>query len=154
MAGSVNKVILIGRVGKDPEVRTFSNGGKVCNLSLATSERWKDKATGERKERTEWHRIAIFNEHLVKIAESYIKKGSLIHIEGQLETRKYEKDGEDRYTTEIVLRPYAGEITLLEAKKGSGDDSATDDGTDTGSGSSAKSTASSGRGDMDDEIPF
>src|SRR5688500_17958909 len=113
MAGSVNKVIIVGNVGKDPEVRTFQNGGRVCNFSVATSESWKDKASGEKKERTEWHRVSILNDALVGIAEKYLKKGSKVYLEGQLETRKYtDKDCAERYTTEIVLRPYHGEIVL------------------------------------------
>lgn len=114
MAGSVNKVIIIGNVGKDPEIRNFPNGGKVANFSVATSESWKDKSTGERKERTEWHRISVMNEALVGIVEKYVKKGSKIYVEGKLETRKYEKNGQEAYTTEIVIRSYGGEITLLD----------------------------------------
>ncbi len=114
MAGSVNKVILIGNLGRDPEVRTFQNGGKVCNLRIATSENWKDKNTGERRERTEWHSVAIFQEGLVRVAEQYLRKGSTVYIEGQLETRKWQdQSGQDRYSTEVVLRPYKGELTML-----------------------------------------
>lgn len=114
MAGSVNKVILIGNLGRDPEVRSFPNGGKVCNLRIATSETWRDRNSGERKERTEWHSVAIFNENLAKIAEQYLRKGSTVYIEGQLETRKWQdQSGADRYSTEIVLRPFRGELTLL-----------------------------------------
>ena len=117
MAGSVNKVILVGNLGADPEVRTFQNGGKVCNLSVATSERWKDRNTGENRERTEWHRVAIFAEPLVRIAEQYLKKGSKVYLEGQLETRKWQdQSGQDRYSTEVVLRPYKGEMTLLDGR--------------------------------------
>lgn len=119
MAGSVNKVILIGNLGKDPETRTFPNGGKVCNLRIATSENWRDRNTGERKERTEWHSVAIFSEPLAKIAEQYLRKGSKVYIEGQLETRKWQdQSGNDRYTTEVVLRPYSGALTLLDAPGG------------------------------------
>ncbi|MEP9353389.1 single-stranded DNA-binding protein [Xanthobacter sp. KR7-65] len=118
MAGSVNKVILIGNLGRDPEVKAFQNGGRVCNLSIATSENWRDKASGERRERTEWHRVVIFNENLVGVAERFLKKGSKVYIEGQLETRKYEKDGRETYTTEVVLRPYRGELTLLDGREG------------------------------------
>lgn len=114
--GSVNKVILVGNLGKDPEVRTMQSGDKVVNLSLATGETWKDKATGERKERTEWHRVSIFNQPLATLAERYLKKGSKIYLEGQIETRKYEKDGKTTYTTEVVLRPYRGELTMLDGK--------------------------------------
>ena len=117
MAGSVNKVIVIGNLGQDPEVRTFSTGGKVCNLSIATSETWKDKDTGEKKELTECHRVAIFSEPLVRVAEQYLRKGSKVYIEGKLETRKWQdQSGQDRYSTEIVLRPYASELTMLDAK--------------------------------------
>jgi single-strand DNA-binding protein len=116
MAGSINKVILVGNLGRDPEVRTFQNGGKVCNLSIATSENWKDKQTGERKERTEWHRVVVLNENIVKVAENYLKKGAKLYIEGQLETRKFtDKDGAEKYTTEVVLRPYTGQLTMLDS---------------------------------------
>ena len=117
MAGSVNKVILVGNLGRDPEVRQFQNGGKVCNLRIATSENWRDKATGERRERTEWHSVAIFSEPLARIAEQYLRKGSKVYIEGQLETRKWQdQSGQDRYSTEVVLRPYRGELTLLDGR--------------------------------------
>ena len=119
MAGSVNKVILIGNLGRDPEVRTFQNGGKVCNLRIATSETWKDRNTGERRERTEWHSVAIFNENLARLAEQYLRKGSKVYIEGKLETRKWQdQSGQDRYSTEVVLRPYAGELTFLDGRDG------------------------------------
>ncbi|CAN5636185.1 single-stranded DNA-binding protein [soil metagenome] len=121
MAGSVNKVILIGNLGQDPEVRTFPNGGKVVNLRVATSERWRDKATGENRERTEWHSVAIYNENLGRIAEQYLRKGSKVYLEGQLETRKWQdQSGADRYTTEVALRPFRGEITLLDSRQGGG----------------------------------
>ncbi len=114
MAGSVNKVIIVGNLGRDPEVRSFPNGGKVVNLRIATSETWRDRNSGERKERTEWHSVAIFNENLGRIAEQYLKKGSTVYIEGQLETRKWQdQSGQDRYTTEVVLRQFRGELTLL-----------------------------------------
>lgn len=117
MAGSVNKVTIIGNLGRDPEVRTFANGGKIVNLRVATSETWKDKATGERKERTEWHSVSITNEGIAKIAEQYLRKGSTVYIEGQLETRKWQdQSGVDKYSTEIVLRPFRGELTLLGGK--------------------------------------
>ena len=146
MAGSVNKVIIIGNLGHDPEVRSFPNGGKVVNLRVATSEAWKDKSTGERKERTEWHSIAIFNEPLGRIAEQYLRKGSTVYIEGQLETRKWQdKDGQDRYSTEIALRPYRGEMTILGGKDGGQSDS--------GSRQDQRSD-DGGRGIPDDEIPF
>ena len=117
MAGSVNKVILIGNLGRDPEVRNFPNGGKVCNLRIATSENWKDRNTGERREKTEWHSVAIFSEPLVRVAEQYLRKGSKIYIEGQLETRKWQdQSGADRYSTEVVLRPYRSELTMLDGR--------------------------------------
>jgi single-strand DNA-binding protein len=158
MAGSVNKVILIGNLGKDPEIRTFQNGGRVASFSVATSESWKDKATGEKKERTEWHRISVLNEALVGIVEKYIKKGSKVYIEGQLETRKYtDKDGAERYTTEVTLRPFSGNLTMLDGKSGGG----SNDYAAESFGSSSSSNASSGgsfggssKTDMDDEIPF
>ena len=151
MAGSVNKTIIIGRLGRDPEVRTFQSGGRVVNLNIATSESWKDKATGERKERTEWHTIAIFNEPVGKIAEQYLKKGSNVYIEGQLETRKWQdQSGADRYTTEIVIRPFRGELTLLDGKPSQSDDGGTYGKTPASQGSAM------GRQAIDDmdEIPF
>lgn len=122
MAGSVNKVILIGNLGADPDVRTMQSGDKVCNLSLATSESWKDKATGERQERTQWHRVVIFNQGLVRVAEQYLKKGAKLYIEGQLETRKWtdQQTGQDKYTTEVVLRPFNGELAMLSSGSGGG----------------------------------
>jgi single-strand DNA-binding protein len=116
MAYSINKVTLLGNVGKDPEIKTFQNGGKIANFSLATTERWKDKTTGEQKSETEWHNIVVKNEGLVGIVEKYVKKGSKLHIEGKIETREYEKDGAKKYITEIVLYPYSGEIVLLDGK--------------------------------------
>ncbi len=173
MAGSVNKVILIGNLGRDPEVRSFQNGGKVVNLRIATSETWRDKASGERKERTEWHSVAIFNENIAKVAEQYLKKGSKVYIEGQLETRKWQdQSGQDRYSTEVVIRPFRGELTLLDGRDGGGGGYAEDRGYDEapqgrvsgGGGSSGGGGGGSrggyapsgggGRGDMDDEIPF
>ena len=163
MAGSVNKVILVGNLGRDPEVRSFPNGGKVVNLRIATSENWKDRNTGERKERTEWHSVAIFSEPLARIAEQYLRKGSKVYIEGQLETRKWQdQSGQDRYTTEIVLRPYRGELTLLDSAGGSGGGgggSSYDDdrGGGYGGGSGGYGGGSGGgggRSDLDDEIPF
>ena len=121
MAGSVNKVILIGNVGKDPEVRSFNNGGKVCNFSIATSESWKDRQTGERREKTDWHNVAVFNEGLVGIIERYVKKGSKVYVEGALKTRKWQdRDGNDRYTTEVVLQGYNGNLTLLDSRNSGG----------------------------------
>lgn len=185
MAGSVNKVIIVGNLGRDPEVRSFQNGGKVVNLRIATSETWRDRNSGERKERTEWHSVAIFSEPLAKIAEQYLRKGSKVYIEGALETRKWQdQSGQDRYTTEIVLRPYRGELTLLDGRGegggagGGGYDAGPGDYEGGASGYGGGAPASGGRGsyggqggggsfgggrssgggggrsDMDDEIPF
>src|ERR1044072_1665917 len=122
MAGSVNKAILVGNLGKDPEIRTMQSGDKVASFSIATSESWKDKASGERKEKTQWHNVVIWNQGLVTIAERYLRKGSKVYIEGQMETRKYEQNGVDKYTTEVVLRPFRGELTLLDRKDQASDD--------------------------------
>jgi single-strand DNA-binding protein len=125
MSASLNKATLIGHLCKDPEIRTFQNGGRAASLSIATSESWKDKATGERQERTEWHRVSILSEGLIKIAEKYLKKGAKVYVEGKLETRKWaDKDGRDNHTTEIVLRPYSGELLLLDARKDDADQAA------------------------------
>jgi len=156
MAGSVNKVIIIGNLGADPEVRNFPNGGKVVSLRIATSETWRDKASGERKERTEWHSVSIFNEPLGNIAEKYLRKGSTVYIEGQLETRKWQdKSGADRYSTEVVVRPFRGELTLLGGKPDAADRGQADapDQSQQSSGYGAGGSPDSGRG-MDDEIPF
>lgn len=156
MAGSVNKVILIGNLGRDPEVRTFQNGGKVCNLRIATSENWKDRNTGERRERTEWHSVAIFSEPLARVAEQYLKKGSKVYIEGQLETRKWQdQSGQDRYSTEVVLRPYTSTLTMLDGRgEGGGGSFGGDSGGGYDSGPSGGSQGGGGNRDMDDEIPF
>jgi single-strand DNA-binding protein len=169
MAGSVNKVILIGNLGRDPEVRSFQNGGKVCNLRIATSETWKDRNTGERRERTEWHSVAIFNENLARLAEQYLRKGSKVYIEGKLETRKWQdQSGQDRYSTEVVLRPYAGELTFLDSREGGGGGGGSYGGgggggggypDDRGGGGFPDDRGGSyggggGGGDVDDEIPF
>ena len=164
MAGSVNKVILIGNLRRDPEVRNFPNGGKVCNLRIATSENWKDRNTGERREKTEWHSVAIFSEPLVRVAEQYLRKGSKIYIEGQLETRKWQdQSGQDRYSTEVVLRPYTSTLTMLD---GRGDNAGGGYGGESGGGGydqgydSGPAPADPYGGDlrpsndMDDEIPF
>jgi single-strand DNA-binding protein len=120
---SLNKATLIGNLGKDPEIRSFQNGGRAASFSIATSESWKDKETGERKERTEWHRISILSDGLVTVTEKYLKKGAKVYVEGKLETRKWtDKDGQERYTTEIVLRPYSGELILLDGRKGEPND--------------------------------
>ena len=161
MAGSVNKVIIVGHLGRDPEVRSFQNGGKIVNLRVATTESWKDKQSGERKERTEWHSVAISNEGLAKVAEQYLRKGSKVYIEGKLETRKWQdQSGQDRYTTEIVLRPYAGELVLLGGRQdgegGNGGRSDDRGGSSSGGGYGGGGRPSGGsRGsDLDDEIPF
>ena len=155
MAGSVNKVILVGNLGRDPEIRTFQNGGKVVNLRIATSETWRDRASGERKERTEWHSVAIFNEGLAKIAEQYLRKGSTVYIEGSLETRKWQdQSGQDRYTTEVVLRPYNGTLTLLGGRPEGGQRSAASEGVDTYDKPAQGQTGGRSATDMDDEIPF
>ncbi|MBM3537800.1 MAG: single-stranded DNA-binding protein [Alphaproteobacteria bacterium] len=157
MAGSVNKVILVGNLGRDPEVRTFQNGGKVCNLSIATSESWRDKATGERKEKTEWHRVAIFNERLAEVAEKYLKKGAKVYIEGQLETRKWtDQEGKERYSTEVVLRQFRGELTMLDGRGGGGAGGPPDDdmGGSSGNGGGGGAPRSGRKGVLDDDIPF
>lgn len=180
MAGSVNKVIIVGNLGRDPEVRSFQNGGKVVNLRIATSETWRDKTSGERKERTEWHSVAIFNENIAKIAEQYLRKGSKVYIEGQLETRKWQdQSGADRYSTEIVLRNFGGTLTLLDGREGGGGGGAGGEdrggydnyeggsaggsgggyrggasGGGTSGGGTSGATGGGGRSDMDDEIPF
>ncbi|KPP88870.1 MAG: single-strand DNA-binding protein [Rhodobacteraceae bacterium HLUCCA08] len=158
MAGSVNKVILIGNLGRDPEVRTFQNGGKVVNLRIATSENWKDRNTGERRERTEWHSVAIFSEPLARVAEQYLKKGSKVYIEGQLETRKWQdQSGADRYSTEVVLRPYRSELTMLDGRGeggGGGGNYQEDRGGSGPSYGGGYDSGPSGGGDMDDDIPF
>ncbi|WP_112322647.1 single-stranded DNA-binding protein [Oceanibium sediminis] len=159
MAGSVNKVILIGNLGADPEVRTFQNGGKVCNLRVATSERWRDRNTGENRERTEWHTVAIFNEKLADLAQQYLRKGSKVYLEGKLETRKWQdQSGQDRYSTEVVLRPFAGEMTFLDSPGGQGGGQGGGGGYGGGGyggGSGGGAPAPSGPpSDMDDDIPF
>jgi single-strand DNA-binding protein len=147
MAG-VNKVIIVGNLGRDPEVKSFPNGGRVVSLNIATSETWKDKATGEKKERTEWHRVSILNEPLGKIAEQYLKKGSTVYIEGQIETRKWQdQSGAEKYATEIVLRPFRGELTLLGGSGGARDGGGGSDGVD-------RATNGTARYDDGDEVPF
>ena len=146
---SVNKVILIANLGRDPEVRTFPNGGKVCNLNVATSENWKDRNTGERREKTEWHTIAIFNENLVRIAEQYLRKGSKVYIEGQLQTRKWQdKSGNDRYSTEVAVQGFSGTLKLLDSASNSGGGGGYD------SGYSSPEPARQAPPDLEDEIPF
>ncbi len=168
MAGSVNKVILVGNLGRDPEVRSTQDGAKIVNLSIATSERWKDKNTGEPREKTEWHRVVIFNENLGRIAEQYLRKGSNVFIEGQLQTRKWtDQQGVEKYTTEVVLQRYRGEMTLLGSRGdsgagsgyGSGDSSggfASNQGASIGDSGFAPTTPPPMRNtnDLDDDIPF
>jgi single-strand DNA-binding protein len=158
MAG-VNKVIIVGRLGADPESRTFGNGGKVVNLRVATSETWKDKASGERKEKTEWHSVVIHSEPLGKIAEQYLSKGSEVYLEGQLETRKWEKDGVERYSTEVVLRPFNSSLTLIGGKGNGGGEGGghSDDrggGRSSGGGGRPSGGRASGGYDLEDDIPF
>jgi single-strand DNA-binding protein len=161
MAGSVNKVILVGNLGKDPEIRTLNSGDRVANLRIATSESWRDKSTGERKEKTEWHQVVIFNDNLVKVAENYLKKGSTIYIEGSLQTRKWtDQQGVEKYSTEIVLQKFRGELTMLGGRGGAeGGASGEDYGAAGGgyqAGGQAKSSGprESFSADLDDEIPF
>ena len=170
MAGSVNKVILVGNVGNDPEIRSFNNGGKVANFSLATSENWRDKQSGERKEKTEWHRVAIFNDGLVGIVERYVKKGSKLYIEGKLQTRKWtDRDGNEKYTTEVVLQGFGGALTMLDGRSEGGGNRAgggggggynQDSGGYGNQGSQGQSRSASAQEgpaenfDLDDEIPF
>jgi single-strand DNA-binding protein len=163
MAGSVNKVILVGNLGKDPEIRRLGSGDPVANLRIATSESWRDKASGERKERTEWHSVVIFNENLCRIAEQYLKKGSKVYVEGQLQTRKWQdQSGQDRYSTEIVLQRFRGELALLDRMGGDRGDAADPGGGSSEFGSSGPTAsrerkpamAGGRRDDMDDEIPF
>ena len=162
MAGSVNKVILIGNLGRDPEVRSTQAGAPVVQLSIATSDTWKDRQTGEKKERTEWHRVVIFNEHLCKVAENYLKKGSKIYVEGALQTRKWtDKDGVEKYTTEVVLQKFNGELTMLDGRNdggggggGYGDDSGGSDGFNQDSNQGGGASPASSGSDFDDDIPF
>lgn len=167
MASSVNKVVLVGNLGNAPDIRSMQSGDRVANLSVATSEKWKDKASGEWREKTEWHRVVIFAQPLINLAEQYLKKGSRVYLEGQLETRKYEQNGVEKYTTEVVLRPYKGEIVLLDrASGGAANDAGGDYGADYGAqaasgggnasygGGNVSSSSFSPRNDMDDDIPF
>ena len=154
MSGSVNKVILIGNLGRDVEVRTFQNGGKVANLRIATTENWKDKTTGERKEKTEWHSVAIFNEGLVRIAEQYLRKGSHVYLEGALQTRKWQdQSGADRYSTEVVLQSFGSTLTMLDGKSEGGGQSGGDQGGG-GSGYGGGGQPSNGGDFGGDSIPF
>jgi len=157
MSGSVNKVILVGNLGRDPEIRTLNSGDRVANLSVATSETWRDRSSGERRERTEWHRVVIFNDNLVKVAENYLRKGSKVYLEGALQTRKFEQGGVEKYSTEVVLQKFRGELTMLDGK---GEGGGRDEG-DYGGGYSGGAPRNQASGpkesfsaDLDDEIPF
>jgi single-strand DNA-binding protein len=164
MAGSVNKVILVGNLGRDPEIRSLQDGSRVANLSLATSENWRDKNSGERRERTEWHRVAIFNDKLVEVAEKYLRKGSKIYVEGQLQTRKWtDAQNQERYTTEVVLQRFRGELTMLDGRSGDqagGYDAGGSGGGDADYGTPAPRGGGGGgvrqpqNAELDDEIPF
>ena len=157
MSGSVNKVMLVGNLGRDPEIRSMQSGDKVCNLSVATSERWKDRNSGEMQEKTEWHRVVIFDQKLVDVAERYLQKGAKVFLEGQLQTRKWtDQSGQDKYTTEVVLQRFRGEMVMLDSRgggqgQGGGYDSQSDYG---GGGGQPAMAAAGGGDDLDDEIPF
>ncbi len=155
MAGSVNKVILVGNLGRDPEVRTMQNGGKVCNLSVATSERWRDRNSGEQQERTEWHRVVIFDDKLVEVAERFLQKGRKVFLEGKLQTRKWQdQSGQDKYTTEVVLRRFRSQLVLLDSR-GQGDSMSDSGQSYEPAGAPADGPdGGPGGGDLDDEIPF
>ncbi len=158
MAGSVNKVILVGNLGRDPEVRFVQDGSRVANLSVATSESWRDKQSGERRERTEWHRVVIWNQNLAEIAEKYLRKGSKVYLEGQLQTRKWQdQSGQDRYTTEVVLGRFRGELTMLDGRPEGGAPAGEDTGAPppvAGPEADASGTSGGAADDLDDEIPF
>lgn len=160
MSGSVNKVILVGNLGREPEIRTMQNGGKVCNLSVATSERWKDRTTGENQERTEWHRVVIFDDRLADVAERFLQKGSKVYLEGELQTRKWQdQSGQDRYSTEVVLRRFRGVLTMLDSRGGGGGGGGGDYGGGSGGGGGDNFPQDDGApsgpsNDLDDEIPF
>ena len=159
MAGSVNKVILVGNVGKDPEVRSGQDGSKIVNFSLATSETWNDRASGERKERTEWHRVVVFNDRIGDVVEKYVRKGSKVYVEGSLQTRKWtDQSGAEKYTTEVVIQRFRGELTLLDSRGGGGyaprERSSAPAQRSGGGGARPSWDAPKGGGDLDDEIPF
>ncbi len=162
MAGSVNKVILVGNLGRDPEIRSTQDGTRVANLSVATSESWRDKNSGERKERTEWHRVVVFNDRLVEVIEKYLRKGAKVYLEGQLQTRKWtDQSGQEKYTTEVVLQRYRGELTMLDGRGGGGGGSGDapsgepEEGGYSGGGRSSGGRAPAPAGsDLDDDIPF
>ena len=157
MAGSINKVILVGNLGADPEIRTLNSGDRVANLRIATSEQWRDRTSGERRERTEWHRVVVFNDNLVKVVENYLRKGSKVYVEGALQTRKYQdQSGQEKYSTEVVLQKFRGELTMLD---GRGEGGGREEGDFGGYSSGARTAAASGpretfTADLDDEIPF
>jgi single-strand DNA-binding protein len=154
MAGSVNKVILIGNLGRDPEIRSTQDGTRVVNLSVATSETWRDKNTGERREKTEWHRVVIFNDRIVDVAEKYLHKGSKVYLEGQLQTRKWtDQSGQEKYTTEVVLQRFRGELTMLDSRGAGGEAGGYSDAAPEGPAAGGGRGSSSG-GDLDDDIPF
>jgi single-strand DNA-binding protein len=155
MAGSVNKVILVGNLGADPEIRSMQDGRPVCNLSVATSENWKDKQTGERRERTEWHRVVIFNEGLCRIAEQYLKKGSKVYLEGQLQTRKWQdQSGQDRYSTEVVLQGFNSTLTMLDSRNSGGERQSAGDFGQAGPMAAQAGGQADFSKDLDDEVPF
>ena len=156
MAGSINKVILVGNLGKDPEIRAMQDGREICNLTLATSDTWKDKATGERREKTEWHRVVIFNDNLVTVAKNYLKKGAKVYIEGSLQTRKWQdkETGQDKYSTEVVLQGYNGNLTMLDKKERDGSEGSYGASYGSSSESAAPQRARVAEASLDDEIPF
>lgn len=161
MAGSLNKVMLIGNLGKDPEIRSTQDGREIANLTIATSESWKDKMTGERREKTEWHRVAIFNENVVRVAKNYLKKGSKVFVEGALQTRKWtDQNGQDKYSTEVVIQGFNGNLTMLDGRQGGGAGGEYEGGGGgyASAGASAPAQkpamAAAGAGDLDDDIPF
>lgn len=161
MAGSVNKVILVGNLGRDPEIRTMQSGGRVCNLSVATSESWTDKQSGERKEKTEWHRVVIFDDRLVEVCEKYLRKGRKVFVEGSLQTRKWQdQSGQDRYSTEVVLQRFRGELQILDSRDAGGGGGASDESSpesapaSAGAGGGASARPARKGGDLDDDIPF
>ncbi len=158
MAGSVNKVILVGNLGRDPEVRSMQDGRSMVNMSVATSDTWRDRQTGERKERTEWHRVVIFNEKLAEVAQKYVRKGSKVYIEGQLSTRKWtDQSGQERYTTEVVVPRFGGQLTMLDGRGGAGGEAgSTDDdaGASPANGSGGRPASRASKAELDDDIPF
>ena len=163
MAGSVNKVILVGNLGADPEIRSLNSGDRVANLRVATSETWRDKSSGERKEKTEWHRVVVFNENIVKVCEQYLKKGAKVYVEGAIQARKWtDQSGVEKFSTEVVLQKFRGELTMLDGRSGGAGGGAEDDagggfsdsGSSSGPGRMGRAPAGVGGGDLDDDIPF